>query len=1046
MWARLLAKFRRKSLLPLVFALTLASAVPAGAVPPDGRDGPASGQGPGGVTGQVLAVVQLGTAPLTVAVGPNAKQGGGALNATEQRNYVSQLTQQQDAAGVRVRGLGGQPVARVTKALNAIVVAIDAGQLGAVAALPDVRSVRILRNYELDLSETVPYIGATTVQEAGFDGTGVKVAVLDSGVDYTHKNLGGPGTTAAYAAAYGSGPSDTEHTTRDGLFPTGKVYEGYDFVGESWPSGPLAPDDDPIDYEGHGTHVADIIAGRSADGTHKGVAPGARVLAVKVCSAVSSSCSGVALLQGMDYALDPDGDGSITDAVDVINMSLGTSYGQAEDDLSEASANAVRSGVVVVTSAGNSADRPYIVGSPSSTTEVISVAQTQVPSARTFPLVINSPAAIAGTYRNTNTVAYAPVNADVTADVVYVGRACNGDALNPSPSGKIALVVRGTCAVSQKVRNASDAGALAVLVQNNVPGDPPTFSNGGECSEVTPFNCKPTLILTQADGQRIRDRLAPANGGTCNSGCATVNATVSDDAPISLAGSMVASSSRGPNISFNQIKPDIGAPGASLSAEVGTGDGQTAFGGTSGAAPMVAGAAALLVHAYGAIGGRTPAEIKSLLMNTAETNITTNPAASSELAPITRIGGGEVRVDRALASQTAAWDAERLTGSLSFGYRAVTGPASFTRTVLVRNYSNAARTYTITPQFRYAVDAASGAVTLVTPPSVAVPANESATFTVQLNVDASKLPAWTLNGGNQGGNGPLLQSVEFDGYINIAGGGDAVHLAWHILPHKAAAVEPSTTSLSLPRGRGTMTLSNAGGATAGRVEAFSLTGTSPQFTTPPPAPGSNAARIDLRAVGVREATVGGAPGVQFAITTYGERAHPAYPAEFDIYLDTTGDANFDYVLYNSEAGGFGLTGQTLVTVVRLSNNTATFAGFIDADLNSANAIYSAPLSAFEGTLAAGSQFRFAVYAFDNYFTGNFTDEIGDSAPMAYTLNAPRYSAVGIPSGGVPAGGATTITVRAIPGGATASPSQTGLLFLYRDGRPGREVDIVTITP
>src|SRR5207245_5906110 len=138
-------------------------------------------------------------------------------------------------------------------------------------------------------------------------------------------------------------------------------------------------------------------------------APGVSLYAVKVCSAVSSSCSGVALLEGIDFALDPNGDGNISDAVDVINMSLGASYGQFEDDLSEASANAVRSGVVVVASAGNSADRPYIAGSPATTPEVISVAQTQVPSAVVFPLVINSPAAIAGTYSNTATVDWAPV-------------------------------------------------------------------------------------------------------------------------------------------------------------------------------------------------------------------------------------------------------------------------------------------------------------------------------------------------------------------------------------------------------------------------------------------------------------------------------------------------------------------------------------------------------------------------------------------------------------------------------------------------------------
>src|SRR5205085_5334587 len=120
--------------------------------------------------------------------------------------------------------------------------------------------------------------------------------------------------------------------------------------------------------------------------------------------------------------------GDISDAVDVINMSLGSAYGQKEDDLSEASANAVRLGVIVVAAAGNDGDKPYVTSSPASTPEVISVAQTQVPSAKNYPLVINSPPVIAGQYPRTETVGWAPIGAGFTGDVVYVGRGCPGDA------------------------------------------------------------------------------------------------------------------------------------------------------------------------------------------------------------------------------------------------------------------------------------------------------------------------------------------------------------------------------------------------------------------------------------------------------------------------------------------------------------------------------------------------------------------------------------------------------------------------------------------
>src|SRR2546427_4234460 len=325
-----------------------------------------------GLARDIQIVVKLADPSLAKARGKNAKKLGGNLDAGQQRQYVAQLAQKQDALLAQIRNLGGREVARLTKAHNGVIVTINPSQVPAIAALPGVLTVRQLHDYALDLSETVPYIGAKAVQDAGKDGTGVRVAVLDTGIDYTHKFFGGPGTAAAYQAAYGTSTTDPKNTTTDGLFPTRKVVGGFDFVGEKRPNAALAPDPDPIDCGtsaipapcagGHGTHVADIIAGNDG-ASHKGVAPGASLYAVKVCSSVSTACSGVALLQGMEFALDPDGDGDTSDAVDVVNMSLGSSYGQIQDDLSEASSDAAELGVVVVAAAGNDADRPYIVSS-----------------------------------------------------------------------------------------------------------------------------------------------------------------------------------------------------------------------------------------------------------------------------------------------------------------------------------------------------------------------------------------------------------------------------------------------------------------------------------------------------------------------------------------------------------------------------------------------------------------------------------------------------------------------------------------------------------
>ncbi len=152
-------------------------------------------------------------------------------------------------------------------------------------------------------------------------------------------------------------------------------------------------------------------------------------------------------------------------------------------------------------------------------------------------------------------------------------------------------------------------------------------------------------------------------------------------AGIPLVQHMVGSSSRGPAMGTNLLKPEIGAPGASVSAIYGTGTETGVFGGTSGAAPMVTGSAALLVQAFPA---RTPAEIKAVLMNTAETDIMNTPAFfGGDLAPISRIGGGEVRVDQALESTAAAWDARRLpSGGLSFGFVDVAGVKYITKQVV----------------------------------------------------------------------------------------------------------------------------------------------------------------------------------------------------------------------------------------------------------------------------------------------------------------------------------------------------------------------------
>ncbi|MCX7669858.1 MAG: DUF4397 domain-containing protein, partial [Anaerolineae bacterium] len=562
------------------------------------------------------------------------------------------------------------------QALNAVLANTTYDVLKELAKNPAVVAVRPVKNYERDLSETVPYIGAGIVQKTfGYDGSGVKVAVLDSGIDYTHAKLGGAGTLEAYRAAYGVDPSDPANTQRNGLFPTDKVVEGFDFVGEAWPDGPLAPDDDPIDFDGHGTHVADIIAGLpmpdpsrarvrvvhaspdapnvdvllndnlafadvafreitgyatlppgdynvkvvpagattpvviEADltlqagkeytviakdvlasigalvlvddnsapaagnahvrfvhlspdapavdiavtggpvlfsnvtfgqvggytpvpaGTYNlevrlagtttvvlslpgvrllagrvytayafglagdgsltagfsvdnsdqggvGVAPGASLYAVKVCSSISPACSGVALIQAMDYVLDPNGDGDTGDRVDIVNMSLGSLYGQSfDDDLSQAVEHASALGVLTVASAGNSADKPYVTGTPAAAPSALSVAQTNVPSGFLPFLQVLQPASIAGNYQVVFQPWSAPLTSVIQAPLQY-GNGAGGNLLGCDPfptgslAGRVVLVDRGVCAFSIKISNIAAGGGLAGIIGLVAPGEP----------------------------------------------------------------------------------------------------------------------------------------------------------------------------------------------------------------------------------------------------------------------------------------------------------------------------------------------------------------------------------------------------------------------------------------------------------------------------------------------------------------------------------------------------------------------------------------------
>jgi len=240
-------------------------------------------------------------------------------------------------------------------------------------------------------------------------------------------------------------------------------------------------------------------------------------------------------------------------------------------------------------------------------------------------------------------------------------------------------------------------------------------------------------------------------------------------------------------------------------------------------------------------------------------------------------------------------------------------------------------------------------------------------------------------------------------------------------------------------------LNNPNGARSGRVDAFMLTDINPQDYITLPARGDNEAVIDLRYIGVRAVSLGGGQfGVQFAINTWQPRTHPNYPAEFDIYIDSDRDGNDDYVIFNAEQTGFAATGVNLVFVGPLPNGPFQAFFFADADFNSGNIILTVPANRIGLSLTNPSSwqpFDFYVLAFDNYFTGNLTDFSTDI--MTVNPAFPRATASISPSP-VPAGGSSSLTINKLAYNDPESPSQLGVLLMYRDAEWGREADVITL--
>ena len=393
------------------------------------------------------------------------QQSGAFASPDAQKAQAQKVTAQQDAIKSTLEGLGATVLSAHRVGANGLRISILASKVNALRSVQGVRSVAHVKTFTPDNSTSVPWIGAPNVwNNLGVKGKGIKVGIIDTGIDYTHANFGGSGSVADFN-------SNNPNVVESGSFPTAKVVGGYDFAGATYDaakSGTVAvPDADPIDHSGHGSHVAGTVAGIGVPGViGAGVAPEASLYAIKVFGDGGGSTNLVS--QGIEWAMDPNGDGDMSDHLDVINMSLGSGFGETNDP---SATNAAALGIIVVASAGNSGPIPYVTGSPAVATAAISVAAA-TPGGRLYSKVeATAPASVAGVYASLEGAG--PVQLATTGPMsgsLVVASPANGCAALTNASavaGNVALVIRGTCGFITKYQAAQAAGAKAIIVYND---------------------------------------------------------------------------------------------------------------------------------------------------------------------------------------------------------------------------------------------------------------------------------------------------------------------------------------------------------------------------------------------------------------------------------------------------------------------------------------------------------------------------------------------------------------------------------------------------
>jgi minor extracellular serine protease Vpr len=706
------------------------------------------------------AIVQLKGDPISVHSATKPVKGNKIdFNSNTVRSVRAQLAAGRNEFKRWLRA--NAPRARVTSeydvSLNAVAVELNGTPLQTIAAAPMVEGAEYNALYHPTLSESYKIINATDAWNAAggrsVAGAGIKIGDIDTGIDETHPFFDPTGFS--YPAGFpkcDAADSNSHHPDQDCKYVSPKVIVAKVFYNKARQQGL-----DAQAIQDHGTHTAGIAAGVTGHDAvvnnvtiddMSGVAPGAWLGNYNVFPGDVLDARSEDILNAVDAA--------VADGMDVLNLSLGGSYHGNNDLLAIGLDNAVDAGVVVAVAAGNSGPGPGTLESPGRARKIITV------GGSTNQHFVGQPFTYPAGGGTTVGAAVGDFDPLPTASFGLFDTQSNGcTSVDPAAAGKLAIIDRGTCVFSQKVANAKAAGAIGVLVINNVAGDPIAMARTAGFDDDLP-----AVMIGKNEGAALR-----ASGETTASAVETFQEFITPaNSDISYA-----SSGQGPTAVDFAVKPDLTSVAVNVLSSItcvgkpagcpDDGSGWAFFTGTSMATPHIAGSAAVLLQLHPSW---SPAEVKSALVNHADLVVKDAVTALHDVGPTAQGAGRE---NLSVAADATTW---LDPVSASFGRVTIGHPTSVTITLF--NPSGTDETFSVSvtkftpdtfggtvPSIYDAGTLSTGDDRITVPASVTVPANSSATVTV------------TVNGGQA--LGEVAQ-----GWINLDGpGSNDLHLAYYAI-------------------------------------------------------------------------------------------------------------------------------------------------------------------------------------------------------------------------------------------------------------------------